>query len=227
VLVKKKRDLGRVVTGGMMIATTFYLFVGWICALLFGPQTLALVTLNWEHYTGYGGGWGDSPTGYPTFLAQLIKLAIIFFPVMNVLSSYPLVAVTLGDNLLYLLPESYVPTSKGLEHVSPTLKKGFRLLASVPPVIAAGILYNLGKILTLTGLFAFFLELTIPSLLQLLSVRFMQKRYGFGSEKTIYSGWYSKPALAWLVLLFSSAAFAFGAVIAFQYILAPATPPSS
>jgi len=87
-------------------------------------------------------------------------------------------------------------------------------------------MYNLGKILTLTGLFAFFLELTIPSLLQLLSIRYMQKKYGPGSEKTIYSGWYSHPIVAKIVLVFSSGAFVFGAVIAFQYILAP-TPTST
>jgi len=216
-----KKKIAKVVALGMLVATLFYLFLGWVSALLFGPKTLALVTLNWEHYSGVTGGWGGGPT---TWWATLIKLAIIFFPVMNVLSSYPLVAVTLGDNLLYLLPDSFI-SAKG-SSVSPNLRKSFRLLASVPPVLAAAMVYNLGKILTLTGLFAFFLELTIPAILQLLSIRYMQRKYGPGSEATIYSGWYSKPSVAWAVLILSSGAFLFAAVNAFQFIVS-STPPVS
>ncbi len=53
-----------------------------------------------------------------------------------------------------------------------------RLLASVPPTIMAAVLGKLDQIFAFTGLFAFFLELIFPALLQLLSSRYCKREFG-------------------------------------------------
>lgn len=62
------------------------------------PRTFPLVTLNWSEYTGVAGGWGL--TASVPFWATFIKLFIMLFPVFNMLSVYPLICVSLGDNLV-------------------------------------------------------------------------------------------------------------------------------
>jgi hypothetical protein len=56
--------------------------------------------LNWAGYTGVDGGWGalalhQSPHSW----AVTLKMAVMLFPAVNMLSVFPLLAVTLGDAL--------------------------------------------------------------------------------------------------------------------------------
>jgi hypothetical protein len=92
----------------------------------YSPHTLPLVTLNWSSYSGIDGGWGvaDAASGLHTPIwAVGVRLFIMLFPVINILSVYPLVCVTLGDNMAMLIP----PSSSWRYDRSPQqIKKFFR-----------------------------------------------------------------------------------------------------
>ena len=80
----------------------------------------------------------------------------MLFPVFDMLSVFPLVGITLGNNLYSTAPESL--------KVRFTERKGkimCILFGTIPPVIMAAILGELNKIFAFTGLFAFFLEVSL------------------------------------------------------------------
>jgi amino acid permease len=176
---------------GMLCSAVLYVAVGLFCAIQFGPSTLPLVTLNWSNYTGIGGGF---EAGEASAFALIIRLLIMAFPIVNQLSLFPLLCVTLGDNL--------VPIFNGNVH-----KKICRLFACIPPLLLALFIGKLDQIFTITGNFAFFLELIIPCLFQLLSIEYVRERFGEGAEITQYSGRFSSKNVVYLILAISIVAF--------------------
>jgi hypothetical protein len=73
----------------VMLLSLWVIFLGY-----FG--VIWLVTLNWQTYTGIAGGWGGSVENRH-FYAVIIQLFIMLFPVFDMLSVFPLVAITLGS----------------------------------------------------------------------------------------------------------------------------------
>lgn len=55
-------------------------------------------------FAGHAGGWGPGDT---LWFAYILKLLIMLFPVINMVSVYPLISVTLGENLLAILPRMW------------------------------------------------------------------------------------------------------------------------
>jgi len=104
------------------------------------------------------------------------------------------------------LPENFRAKQ---HHRSRLLKILCRLTAAVPPIILAAALKKLDKIFSFTGLFAFFLELLFPCVLQIISTRYCTKRWGPRSADTPYSTFFSKPPFAMLTFVVGAAALVF------------------
>jgi len=183
------------------------MLVALLCSLLFGPCTLPLVTLNWQEYSGHDGGWGK--VDHRPFYAYIVQLWVMLFPVFDMLSVFPLVAITLGNNMMDTMPQ--VIKSKLLPN---HLKLICRLIAAAPPIALAAALGRLDKIFTFTGLFAFFLQLIFPCWLQLVSSRLCIRRWGKGTEVTSLSWIWSHPIYQWITIVFGTGALIF-AFIAF------------
>ena len=84
--LRDKRSALRIALSALMCSAAFYTVIALVCALEFGPSTFPLVTLNWNGYTGRGGGWQEGPMSGGSLF---VKLFIILFPVCNQCSVYP------------------------------------------------------------------------------------------------------------------------------------------
>jgi amino acid permease len=202
---RAKSHLRLIVTGAQLTALFFYVAIGALCAIHFNPPD-PLITLNWQSFTGRGGGWGKGPARW---WAVLIQMTIVLFPVIDLVNVFPLVVVTLSSNLTTF----FHPTNKFWRFVpiigaSARGKHVFvRLLAAVLPLIAGATMGKLDKIFTVTGMFGFAIEFVIPTIFQYLSVRYMVARWGPGAAATPYSGWHSRPFWVFLELAVGIAAW--------------------
>jgi hypothetical protein len=160
--------------------------------------------------SGQAGGWGA--TEHRPWWAAMIQLLVMIFPILDMLSVFPLVAITLGNNLLESSPRVFK-----LRFPGKTAKIICRFAAAIPPIILGAVLGKLDKIFGFTALFAFFLEFVFPCFLHYSSTKLCIKWWGEGSEKTPYSGFFSKMGFVYITLVFASVAFLF----AFLAFVAP------
>jgi hypothetical protein len=113
---------------------------------------------------------GEEPV--PVY-AKLIALFVVIFPSIDVASAFPLNAVTLGNNLM----SAYYGTEAMPEAERSATKRGaFRLLAAVPPVIAAAAIHDLGPITAYTGLTGILIACVVPALLSYASENVLRAR---------------------------------------------------
>uniref|UniRef100_A0AAV1UWX3 Amino acid transporter transmembrane domain-containing protein n=1 Tax=Peronospora matthiolae TaxID=2874970 RepID=A0AAV1UWX3_9STRA len=155
----------------LLIAGSCYLLVGLLGALSF-DEINPLATLMWSSYSGCGNGWDEC--GYSNPFGIMVQLIILLFPVINVVSAYPMVGVTVGDNMLKSFPS----------HLTARLGEGFtrslcRLSVAAPPILFALAFKRLDFIFAVAGLFGFLLGLTIPCWFQVIGSRYCQGVWGF------------------------------------------------
>lgn len=162
----------KIAFAGVIISGSFYLLIGLLGALAF-DELNPLVSLLWAGYTGCGNGWDtceSSTHGFGTFL----QLVILILPVVNVTSAYPMVGVTVGDNMLMSLP------SQIGNRISASLARTLcRLMVTVPPIVMAIAFKKLDFIFSVAGIFGFTLSLSIPCWLQIVGSRYCQRVWGF------------------------------------------------
>eukprot|EP00128_Syssomonas_multiformis_P015509 Colp12_sorted_trinity150504_noHs@28947 len=202
--VKDKSKLKSITSAALMTATFVYMLLGFLCAIAF-EDVKALITLNWENYTACGDGWEDCPKGAGAYIVQMwVRL----FPVVDMLSVYPLLSLTLANNMAQSLPH----------HIKRTWPERrvriiLRLLASVPPIALAAGLKSLEIIFSIAGLFGFILEIVLPCLLYLSSKRYMEREYGEKGSMTPYKSVVSHPFLVWGNLVYGIVGFLVAAVL--------------
>eukprot|EP01125_Pyxidicula_operculata_P009431 TRINITY_DN3109_c0_g2_i1.p1 TRINITY_DN3109_c0_g2~~TRINITY_DN3109_c0_g2_i1.p1 ORF type:complete len:479 (+),score=39.79 TRINITY_DN3109_c0_g2_i1:1048-2484(+) len=218
--LKTKKFVRRMTSAALFVAFAFYILLGLLSGMYFGKNTLPLATLNWQNYTGFDGGWGGEVSQRPAW-AIAVQLWVMLFPVFDMISIFPMVGVTLGDNILQFLPEDITcifPGKFQSRFCNPNRSKTFsrvlcRLIATVPPIILAAALGKLDKIFDFTGLFAFFLELLFPCALQLMSVYFCESKWGKGSSNTMYTMFISSKGFVVVTLIFGILAFLFSVFV--------------
>lgn len=157
--------------GALTIAGSFYLLVGLLGALAF-DEINPLASLMWGSYTGCGNGWDKCES--TNAWGILVQLVILIFPVVNVTSTYPMVGVTVGDNMLMSMPERF--TAPLGPHRA---RRVCRLLAAGPPILLAFAFKKLDFIFAISGLFGFLLGLSIPCWFQVVGSRYCQRVWGF------------------------------------------------
>lgn len=224
---------------GASLFTTFsfYLLLGTTAASYFGSNTLSSVNLNFSNFTF--GLHADDVSNFTLTMLKAASSIVVMFPALDTISVFPLIANTLGNNLL---SSSGAPFVKVIAHHLPTHRLSWtmfrrrlyrrstnsfhdlpsqvrkelvqraskiatiiwRLVAALPPLFCSLWATNLSFSLLLAGVAGIYVAFFAPSLLQLVSCRLRP-------EPTIFSGWYSKPFLAYPVLLFAT--FSLGVVI--------------
>ncbi len=199
--VADKRSLPRVFRYAFLIVGGAYVSLGLILAVYFGSDVAGQCNLKWRDYVGCVSPHADgSPVTIAdqTAFAKVVSFVILIFPALDVLSAYPLNAITLGNNLL---SACYGHADREEEEAAAreaalrgrfacsrfTLRRiAFRLLAAVPPVVAGALstLYgiNLTQILSFAGLIGVGIAFGIPSLLRMWSFARHRAAVDFAAE---------------------------------------------
>ncbi|KAL7722369.1 Amino acid transporter [Entamoeba marina] len=145
---------------------TFVLIVDVVCFLLY----LSLALLNtyfsfrtgitediWVHYTGIGDGWEPNYDGQNVW-AAIIRVIILLLPVITTISIYPI-----------------------------WIDVMIRALVSIIPIALCIILIDAKNVVSVVGIFAALIGVMLPSLLQFVSSQHVQRTFGKGLHKTVYT----------------------------------------
>jgi amino acid permease len=195
--LRRKSNLRLLFASALTTTFIFYSILGVLCALYFGPGTNQVVTLNWTTYSAPG--FDRSNGAWPS---KILSYIVVLFPVADILSAMPLMAVTLGNNFFFGLPDEWT------EHGTRAwVKIVCRLCAVVPPIILGLALHSLSTIISYTGTAGFFLAFIFPAALQLRSVALTKR--AFTNWRTPFSWHFSHVAYAWVVLVAASLGFVF------------------
>jgi len=199
-----KKNIHTITTAALITATSFYMILGIIASMYFGHHTTPLVTFNWQKYTGLEGGWGGDFRRRPWW-AVAVQLWIMFFPVLDMLSVFPLVGISLANSIQSFVPAD-VREAKWVTILC-------RLVATAPPIVFAAGLKQIDQIFAFTGLFAFFLEFLFPCALQWASITYCEKRWGSKSWWCRYSLKISTKPYVGVTLVFGFFALVFSMVV--------------
>ncbi len=186
-----KRKMGGVFVATNVFTTTAYLILGLSLASAFGNGIEQSSNLNWKIFHA-GTGQVDSQGKIvgAAFWTRVVSMYIMLFPAIDVVSAFPLNAITFGNSLF---GAAYGKRIHEVEHIR-WLRTSFRLLASIPPIIFGILVRELGIITDYTGTTGFIIGLTFPALLYLASRR-MARRRRFAID-TFYSGYSSSVPIA-------------------------------
>lgn len=165
-----------------------YTAIGTVVSLYFGDKMVTSSNLSWEHFEGIRGSDGSIPV-----YAQLLSFFVVLFPALDVASSYPLNAFTLGNNMM----SSYYGDSMREQEKNRWKVCFFRAFAALPPVLGASFVKELGSITDYTGLSAFGIMFIFPALLSIFSARRMQT-LGLPVQ-TIHSSYLTGPFFQYLI----------------------------
>ncbi|KAJ8608580.1 hypothetical protein CTAYLR_005959 [Chrysophaeum taylorii] len=168
-----KRAATAVTYAALLVSAVFYLALGIMGALTFRDTVNPLASLNWTTFTACGHTLWDACPQNASFARVaagcLVRLVVLLFPAINVFSVYPLVAVTMGNNI----------ATAGIPRVPA------RLLAAVPPLLCALVFQRLDRILSIAGLLGFVLGLTVPAYFQIESLKLCLRTWGCPSRASV------------------------------------------
>ena len=168
----RKKSHGRSLFGAV-IATTMlvYWLVGMMGSLYFGVNVKSPVTLMWLDYPFHGLGEQSSASAALVFF-------IVLFPVLDVVSAFPLNAVTMANSLLDFLPFSW--------RKEPKIRIATRLVSSIPPLTAAYGMRSLSKIVDFAGILGFIIMFVVPGALYYKSSVACEAWWGQRGAATVY-----------------------------------------
>lgn len=98
--VKDKSRLRSIFAVAFGVTTGFYVVIGMVISLYFGDQVNSQCNLNWKDYVGCSKIENGHRVGSVPWWAHLIRIVVLIFPALDVMSAFPLNAVTLGNNLM-------------------------------------------------------------------------------------------------------------------------------
>ena len=144
-------------------AAVIYLVFASTIALFFGDETQSAVNLDWASYRIMSSNVVVQALG--SFLATFIVL----YPAINVVSAFPLAAITLGD----AFNDFYTRYLRDSKEQQPQGRKilACRLLAAVPPLIGALVASDISDITRFTGVFGLAMCGVYPGILLLAARR--------------------------------------------------------
>lgn len=150
----KKRNLPLIMQAVTVTLLLVYVPLGLVASTAV-PDLNSMVTLAFRHYT--------AGTASPHSWTYLVEYVVILFPALDVFSVFPIMAITLADNITALL---YGRSSKDLgTRVLPKQRQlTVRMCVCVPPLLISLLEYDLGVILSWAGLCSF---LVVPFILPL------------------------------------------------------------
>jgi hypothetical protein len=197
----RNQEKASAIFGGTLLTTmVFYIALGSVCSLYFGPKLATSVNLNWAEFT-----WGinESMALVPLW-AKLLSMIVVVFPALDTLSVFPLISVTLGDNMAAVVPKRW--TRGGRKSL---WKFVCRIGAAGPPLLISMFVSDLSITLQISGLMGIYVAFFAPALLQLQASREIP-------HTNIYSGKFSGSACVYGVLGFGTMALL---VLLYQLVL--------
>jgi len=195
--VADKKKLSGIFRSTAIFSTLAYTLIGLVLGSNFGKNINQSSNLNWKDFTGGTAIYDiDNNLISIAWWAKAISLYVLCFPALDVISAFPLNAMTLGNNMMV---SAY---GKRIHEVDKNrcIRTQFRILASVPPIIFGILQRQLGKITDYAGTTGFVIGFSFPALLYLRS-RAMAERKHF-STVTFYSGYASYEFGAWCLFSF-------------------------
>jgi amino acid permease len=163
-----KRKSPRIFSGVLATTMGLYAALGISVAAYYGAAVPQTCTLAWADYTGSSRGPHEEG-GRPGW-AWFISYLVVLFPPLDIISAFPLNAITLGNNLLC----AFVPDER--KQALKRYKIPFRLLAAMPPVVGALVVRDLGVILKYTGCVGVLIAFVYPCVLTYQSERECKRR---------------------------------------------------
>lgn len=185
--VADKKLLPTVFRSTTLFCTFAYSFIGCFLGLALGQNIEESSNLNWE-------GLAASPTSSSWMRA--ISRYVVLFPAIDVVSAFPLNAITLGNNMLAAFYGSRIHEVENNWWV----RTRFRLLATIPPIILGIFERKLGTITEYAGTLGFVIGFSFPAMLYIRSRRHAKKKHF--SVLTYYTTYSSSNACAWTVCVF-------------------------
>jgi len=190
-----KRIIGRVFLSTNVFTVTAYLILGISLGTAFGKGIEQSSNLTWSSFHANTGQLDDEGNIVgAAWWTQAVSMYIMLFPAIDVVSAYPLNAITLGNNLFGAV------YGKRIHEVENNrwLRTSFRLLASIPPIICGILVRELGVITDYTGTTGFLIGLSFPAILYIASRKIAQRRH-FALD-TFYTSYGSTTAIANFIL---------------------------
>ena len=195
--LKDKTSVPKVFSSCLFTMFVLYSGLSIVLALYFGTAIASQCTINWQHYTGQQVPL-DSASSADTitlgFLGNFTKYLIVLFPPADVLSAFPLKAITVGNNVMhsFLTPQQKTIRRKYIP---------FRLFAAITPILGALAFNDLTVLLKYTGTLGIVIAFLCPTYLQWTSRRAVKGRSGVMGggvvERLVDSEW-----SVWLVAPF-------------------------
>jgi len=186
-----KSKAGSVFIATNLFTTVAYLILGLSLAAAFGEGIEQSSNLNWSFFharTGTIDSQGNIVGA--AWWTRVISMYIILFPAIDVVSAFPLNAITFGNSLF---GAAYGKRIHEVEN-NRWIRTGFRLLASIPPIIFGILVRDLGVITDYTGTTGFMIGLSFPAMLYLASGRIARRR-GF-AQTTYFTNYWSTIPIA-------------------------------
>ena len=135
--IKDKRKVLRVLISAIVSTSALYICLGSLCAIYFGSSVKESVNLNWKSFSF--GVDRITSSAVQIWAIELLRYIVVLFPAVDVLSVFPLIAITLGNSLEYTwktLMFGKIEQSRSDElELCSCSHKYFRVLAALPPII--------------------------------------------------------------------------------------------
>ncbi|CAI5722829.1 unnamed protein product [Hyaloperonospora brassicae] len=197
----KHQKKASAIFGSTLLTTmVFYIALGSVCSLYFGPKLATSVNLNWAEFT-----WGvNESVMLVPFWLELLSMVVVVFPALDTLSVFPLISVTLGDNMAAVIPKRWTRYGK-----KSSWKLCCRFGAALPPLLVSTVVSDLSITLQISGLLGIYVAFFAPALLQLYACREV-------AHSNVYSSAFSGTAYVVGVLVFGILALL---VLLYQLVL--------
>ncbi|ELP91876.1 hypothetical protein EIN_398060 [Entamoeba invadens IP1] len=135
----------------------------------------------WMAYTGLGSGWEqETATQKSTVWAMVIRVLIMLLPLITTISIYPsMVAFAAQSIYRFFNIQTFIIYHMWLDIL-------IRAGVSIIPILLCVVYNDAKKILSIVGMSATVIGGMIPSLIQFVSVKHVQKVFGVGMHVTKY-----------------------------------------
>ena len=196
----------------LLLSLTLDLATAVLCAAEFGRAALPVVNLQWRQWDGLTFSSSIRPLSVDGPLVKLVQVAVLLFPVVSALTSFPLLALSFCNSLTRLRhwvvqrkPLSAEDGSLAATAAAVVHSRWFTLLAVTPSLLIAAVRGRLNQIFFFTAPLSLLLQLVLPSaaLLAVYRHRGAASREGEAQAEAEAEGWWGwlfRPLAVRLVL---------------------------
>lgn len=198
----EQKSVPKVFSLALLTTGLLYICIGIASTLYFGGHVMQSINLNFVGFRwGMSNEAPDDPLSWAEYyISMSSSMLIVVFPALDTLSVFPLIANTLGNNMLAAFPrwrklvKKFVKATN-LHTVFPPVDKNFtyygplpveskshratgvvgRLAAAIPPVLCCFYVKELSVTLQLAGVCGIVVALVTPALIQRQAVKFYEK----------------------------------------------------